>query len=68
MVESPSSGARKQVMVSEPRKGLSAWISTDHELGQLITAFSLNCLKKKIWKLCPQKGQKLAMATNQKGL
>jgi len=46
MVECPSIGARKQVMVSEPRRGLSAPIAINQEPGLLITALSLNSLKK----------------------
>lgn len=45
MVEGPSAGARRQVMVSELRKGLSAQLTINHELGLTITTLSLNSLK-----------------------
>lgn len=46
MVESPSSGARKQVMVSEPRKGLSAQIVINHKPGEMRITLLLSSLKK----------------------
>ena len=57
LVECLSSGARKQIMVSEPRKGLLALIVMNHELGQLITTLYLSSLKKS--GTCAQLGKNL---------
>ena len=46
LVECPSRGARKQVMVSEPRKGLLAQITKNGERHWWIIALFLSNLKK----------------------
>lgn len=59
MVEGLSIGARKQVMVSEPRRGLSPWVLINHQQSWLVIALFLSSLK--IMEPEPATGQKLTV-------